>query len=78
MGSKQVRVLEALFGPLRWLGADTSLPLAFRLQPFSLVSDLEERGCEICEGLPSGWIIIRKMRKRKSGRMLETVLLGHR
>ena len=57
-------LLEALFGPLR-LGRSWHLAsLAFRLQPFSLVSDLEERGCEICEALPSGWNIIENEKKK--------------
>ena len=56
-------LLETLFGPLRWVGAYTSLPSVFRLQPFSLVSDLEERGPEICEGLLSELDFIEKWEK---------------
>ena len=63
MGSKQVPV-----GSLIWsLKVGGSLHLTssvFRLQPFSLVSDLEERGCEICEALPSGWNIIENEKKK--------------
>ena len=62
MGSKQVPV-----GNLIWsLKVGGSLHLTssvFRLQPFSLFSDLEERGPEICEGLLSELDFIEKWEK---------------
>ena len=62
MGSKQVPVGNLIWS-LKVGGSWHLTSSAFRLQPFSLVSDLEERGCEICEGLPSGWNIIEKWEK---------------
>ena len=59
MGSKQGPV-----GNLMWslkVGGSWHLTSsAFRLQPFSLVSDLEERGPKICEGLLSELEFIEK------------------
>ena len=44
-----------LFGTLRWVGADTSLPQHSESKPSGLVSDLEVGGHKICEELSSDW-----------------------
>ena len=52
MGSKQVPVRNLIWS-LKVGGSLHLTSSAFRLQPFSLVSDPEERGAEICERLLS-------------------------
>ena len=70
-------LLETLFGPLRWVGADTSLPQYSDSNPsvWFLIWKRED-----LKSVKGSHLIgfYKKMGKRQSGRMLETVLLGHR
>ena len=75
MGSKQVPVGNLIWS-LKVGGSWHLTSSAFRLQPFNLVSDLEERGPEICAGLPPGWNIIEKWEKENPERCWKLLVLA--